>query len=69
MAGAGIEGVIGPNVARKTTLFKLLAGFERPDRSEIHLGERRIDRMSAHARARAGIARTFQEQEVFLPDH
>jgi ABC-type branched-subunit amino acid transport system ATPase component len=63
--GEGVEGVIGPNGAGKTTLFRLLSGFTRADRGSVVLDGRSLDRMSAHGRAHAGLARTFQEQEVF----
>ena len=36
---AGIVGVIGPNGAVKTTLFRLIMGLEQPDSGEITIGE------------------------------
>jgi ATP-binding cassette ChvD family protein len=36
---AGIVGVIGPNSAGKTTLFRLIAGEEQPDAGTLRLGE------------------------------
>ena len=35
----GIVGVIGPNGVGKTTLFKMLTGFETPDSGSIKVGE------------------------------
>ena len=35
----GIVGVIGPNVAGKSTLFKILTGKETPDSGEVAIGE------------------------------
>jgi ATP-binding cassette ChvD family protein len=35
----GIVGVIGPNGAGKTSLFKLIAGVEKPDGGDLRLGE------------------------------
>jgi ATP-binding cassette ChvD family protein len=35
----GIVGIIGPNGVGKTTLFKMLVGFEKPDGGEIRVGE------------------------------
>src|ERR1700744_4415282 len=34
----GIVGIIGPNGAAKTTLFRMLTGVEKPDSGEIRLG-------------------------------
>ncbi|CAB3392366.1 leucine/isoleucine/valine transporter subunit; ATP-binding component of ABC superfamily [Kyrpidia spormannii] len=60
-----ISAVIGPNGAGKTTLFNLLTGMVKPDQGEVLLEGRRIDRLPAHAIARAGITRTFQNIEIF----
>ncbi len=53
-------GLIGANGAGKTTLLGLLAGTLAPHSGQIHLGGARIDRLSAAARARRGLARVFQ---------
>jgi ATP-binding cassette ChvD family protein len=34
----GIVGIIGPNGVGKTTLFKTLVGFEKPDEGEVRVG-------------------------------
>ncbi len=52
--------LIGPNGAGKTTLLALLAGELAPDRGSIHFGERDVTRLGPDARARLGIARSFQ---------
>ena len=57
--------LIGPNGAGKTTLFNLLSGELRPDAGRIVFGSRDITRDSADARARAGIARSFQRNSLF----
>jgi len=57
--------LIGPNGAGKTTLFNLLSGEMRPDRGRILFGTRDITRASADTRARAGIARSFQRNNLF----
>lgn len=52
--------VIGPNGAGKSTLVAMLAGEQRPDRGTILLGAEDVTRLAAAARARCGIARSFQ---------
>jgi branched-chain amino acid transport system ATP-binding protein len=63
-AGAAL-GVIGPNGAGKTSLFNLIAGALRPDSGVIRFDGVDIARLSTVARARAGIARTFQIPKPF----
>jgi neutral amino acid transport system ATP-binding protein len=55
-----LTGLIGPNGAGKTTMFNLIAGALRPDRGEIRLAGRRLDRLPPHRIARLGVSRTFQ---------
>jgi branched-chain amino acid transport system ATP-binding protein len=52
--------LIGPNGAGKTTLLAQLAGEVAPDRGTITFGDRDVTRLSPDARARLGIARSFQ---------
>jgi branched-chain amino acid transport system ATP-binding protein len=58
-------GVIGPNGAGKTTLFGLISGNLRCDGGEIHFDGQDITRLSADARCRIGIGRTFQIPQPF----
>ena len=58
--------IIGPNGAGKTTLFNCITGLYRPDRGRILIdGRDLIGRKPDHI-ARLGIARTFQNVELFL---
>jgi branched-chain amino acid transport system ATP-binding protein len=58
-------GIIGPNGAGKTTLFDVISGLRSPQSGRISLKGRDVTRWSAAARARAGLRRTFQQQQVF----
>jgi branched-chain amino acid transport system ATP-binding protein len=55
-----VHALIGPNGAGKSTLIGQLTGELHPDAGEIHFDGARIDKLSAHARVRLGLARTFQ---------
>jgi branched-chain amino acid transport system ATP-binding protein len=57
--------IIGPNGAGKTTLIGQLAGELRPDRGEVHFAGENITALSAPARARKGLARSFQITSVY----
>jgi branched-chain amino acid transport system ATP-binding protein len=52
--------LIGPNGAGKTTLLAQLAGEVTPDAGTISFGGRDVTRLGPDARARLGIARSFQ---------
>jgi branched-chain amino acid transport system ATP-binding protein len=58
-------GLIGPNGAGKTTLFNCVTGVVRPDQGRVLFGGRNITSLKPHQRARLGIARTFQNLQLF----
>lgn len=60
-----IQALIGPNGAGKTTLLNLVTGSYTADSGRILFGDREIDRRKAHERVAMGIARTFQNVELF----
>ena len=60
-----IFSIIGPNGAGKSTIFNCINGLYRADSGEIWLGDTRISGMKPHQVAACGIARTFQNLELF----
>jgi branched-chain amino acid transport system permease protein len=59
-----VHGLIGPNGAGKSTLVDLISGEQQSDSGIIRLEGRDITRLSAHARARLGVSRTFQHTKL-----
>ena len=60
-----IQGLIGPNGAGKTTLFNLITGIYKPDEGKIHFDNKQIQGRQVHELVMLGIARTFQNVEIF----
>jgi branched-chain amino acid transport system ATP-binding protein len=60
-----ILAIIGPNGAGKTALLNCINGFYKPQRGEIYYDGRRITRMRPDKLAKLGIARTFQNIELY----
>lgn len=60
-----VKALIGPNGAGKTTLYNIATGFETPSLGSIFFCGERIDGLKPHVIAAKGIARTFQNVEVF----
>ena len=60
-----IQSLIGPNGAGKTTIFNLITGFSPLTSGKIHFHQKRIDRKRAYQLVSMGIARTFQNVQLF----
>jgi branched-chain amino acid transport system ATP-binding protein len=59
-----VLGIAGPNGAGKTTLFDVITGHTRATAGEVLLAGNVITNEPVHARARLGLARTFQQPTV-----
>jgi len=60
-----IFAIIGPNGAGKSTLLNLMSGLYQPDAGRIVFDGMDLVGLPAHARARLGVARTFQKIRLF----
>jgi branched-chain amino acid transport system ATP-binding protein len=60
-----ISGLIGPNGAGKTTAFNVITRLYRPDEGELELDGESLLRTPAHRIVSHGIARTFQNINLF----
>jgi branched-chain amino acid transport system ATP-binding protein len=60
-----IVGLIGPNGAGKTTLFNVITRLYRPDSGELDFDGKTLLRTPPYRIVRRGIARTFQNVELF----
>ena len=54
--------LVGPSGCGKSTLLRLIAGLDRPDSGNIHIGERRVDRLPPGER---GVAMVFQSYALY----
>lgn len=60
-----IKSLIGPNGAGKTTLYNIVTGIESLTAGRIRFFGERIDGLKPHVITKKGIARTFQNVELF----
>ncbi len=61
-----IAGLIGPNGAGKTTAFNVITRIYSPESGHVVFDGENLLRVPAHRILRRGIARTFQNLELFL---
>jgi len=57
--------IIGPNGAGKTTIFNIINGVYKPQAGGVFLNGKEITHLKPHQVAKEGIARTFQNIELF----
>ncbi|SDO65534.1 ABC transporter ATP-binding protein [Desulforhopalus singaporensis] len=60
-----ITSIIGPNGAGKTSILNCISGFYHPSKGEIRYGRRSLTKASPHQVSNYGIARAFQNLELF----
>ena len=57
--------LVGPNGAGKSTIFNILSRFYKPNNGEIIFDGKNLLEKQSHEVASLGIARTFQNIELF----
>jgi branched-chain amino acid transport system ATP-binding protein len=60
-----ITSIIGPNGAGKTSMLTCISGFYHPTSGDIYYGDHRLNKASPHQVSSLGIARAFQNIELF----
>jgi len=60
-----IFAIIGPNGAGKTSIFNCISGLYHPDRGQMLYKGKEIGKLSPFRRAQLGLARSFQNIELF----
>ena len=65
VAKGSVSGLIGPNGAGKTTAFNVITRLYSPDEGDVVLNGETLLRTPPHGVVRRGIARTFQNINLF----
>ena len=65
VTAGSIHALIGPNGAGKTSMFNIISGLYRPSSGEARFKGRSLNRMKPHRITAMGLARTFQNIELF----
>ena len=65
LAAGQILGLVGPNGSGKSTLLNVLSGIYTPEAGEVHLAGQSLRGRAPHQIATAGLARSFQNQQLF----
>ena len=66
VAPGSIAGLVGPNGAGKSTLLGVLSGLQQCHTGRVWLGGEEVSDASPRSRAGRGLARTFQQPELFM---
>jgi len=60
-----LHALIGPNGSGKTSIFNVISGIYKPQKGDILINGREITHAKPYQRAKMGLARTFQNIELF----
>ncbi len=60
-----IQAIIGPNGAGKTSMLNCISGLYKPQQGQIRFEGRNLIGLAPHEIARLGVARSFQNIELF----
>ena len=60
-----LQAIIGPNGAGKTSIFNCISGIYKPTEGHVEFKGKNIDGLRPDEIANMGVARTFQNIELF----